>query len=150
LAATLYQNIGTEIQRRDHQVMSGRVRIPTWRVAWLAWLPATRWLFLSLADRCFGRARASFPRQHSVWSVYSGESIMNQAAKYLASLGLSLTLIMATALFAMVGINPKDASYGNLPWLYAAVSAVAAAALGYVAHRLEPSVEMATAPVDEQ
>ena len=67
-------------------------------------------------------------------------------SRYLASLGLSLTLIMATALFALVGMNPKDAAtYGRLPWLYAAGSAALAAIFGYVAMRLEPAAQAATA-----
>lgn len=48
---------------------------------------------------------------------------------YLAVFGLSLTLIMATVLFVLVGINPKRESYEILPWIYSACSAVGAAIL---------------------
>lgn len=40
-------------------------------------------------------------------------------AKYLAYLGLSLTSFMASALFVMVAMNPKDPSYSALPVVYA-------------------------------
>ena len=40
-------------------------------------------------------------------------------AKHNVYLGLSLTSIMAAALFVMVFIHPKDAVYSNLPLLYA-------------------------------
>ncbi len=50
---------------------------------------------------------------------------------YLASIGLSLTLTMATALFILVGVNPKQADYSNLPWIYAAMSAAAAFATNW-------------------
>lgn len=35
---------------------------------------------------------------------------MNREARYIVSLGLSLTFIMATALFLLVGVNPKDSA----------------------------------------
>ncbi len=68
---------------------------------------------------------------------------MHQASRYLASLGLSLTLVMATALFTLVAYNPKDASYGALPLVYAGLSAAAAAVFGYAASRLEPPARAA-------
>lgn len=42
--------------------------------------------------------------------------------------GLSLTSVMAVVLFFLVLVNPKDASYGSTPLVYAAGSAVAAVA----------------------
>lgn len=39
--------------------------------------------------------------------------------KHVVYLGLSLTSIMAAALFVMVFINPKDAAYSYLPLFYA-------------------------------
>lgn len=42
--------------------------------------------------------------------------------------GLSLTSIMAVVLFVLVAINPKDASYGSTPLIYAAGCAVSALA----------------------
>jgi hypothetical protein len=40
--------------------------------------------------------------------------------------GLSLTCVTATALFIMVAVNPKDATYGSTPLFYAGGSAVLA------------------------
>ncbi|MGL4550076.1 MAG: hypothetical protein ACRC33_02720 [Gemmataceae bacterium] len=56
----------------------------------------------------------------------------------LATFALSLTAVMATALFVMVGFNPKAESYGSLPWYYAAGCAVASALLYGVSRRLRP------------
>lgn len=38
--------------------------------------------------------------------------------------GLSLTGVTATALFVLVALNPKDATYGSTPLAYAAASAL--------------------------
>lgn len=54
----------------------------------------------------------------------------------LATFALSLTAVMATALFVLVGFNPKAESYGNLPWFYAAGCAVASALLYGVSQQL--------------
>ena len=62
---------------------------------------------------------------------------MTTLPRYLACWGLALTLVMATVLFILVGVNPKDAVYGRLPWLYAALTAASAAVFGYLASRLE-------------
>ena len=66
---------------------------------------------------------------------------MNREARYIVSLGLSLTLIMATALFVLVGVNPKDSSYQALPWLYAAISALTAVVCGTLAKRFQAELE---------
>lgn len=42
--------------------------------------------------------------------------------------GLSLTSIMAVVLFVLVAINPKEAVYGSMPFVYAAGSAISALA----------------------
>jgi len=51
---------------------------------------------------------------------------------------LSLVLIMATALFVTVGINPKQQDYGKLPWVYAIVCVVGSAACRMISNRLDP------------
>jgi hypothetical protein len=50
--------------------------------------------------------------------------------------GLSLTCITAAALFVLVMINPKDASYGQTPLLYAGVAAVLAVAFNRASARM--------------
>ena len=42
--------------------------------------------------------------------------------------GLSLTSVTSVVLFLLVAINPKDASYGSTPLVYAAGSAIVALA----------------------
>jgi hypothetical protein len=77
---------------------------------------------------------------------FSGESLMNREARYIVSLGLSLTMIMATALFVLVGVNPKDSSYQALPWIYAAVSALTAVVCGTLAKRFQEELEAQVQP----
>ena len=48
---------------------------------------------------------------------------------YLAIFGLSMTLVMATVLFALMGLNPKREAYELLPWMYSVASAIGAATL---------------------
>ena len=43
--------------------------------------------------------------------------------------GLSLTCVTSSALFVLVALNPKDATYGTTPLIYAGGSAVLAFAL---------------------
>lgn len=62
-------------------------------------------------------------------------------AKQVAFLGLSLTSIMATALFFLVYINPKGEDYTYLPLVYAGASAAAAVLF----HRLSARYDKPTA-----
>ncbi|MFM1903841.1 MAG: hypothetical protein RLZZ440_1741 [Planctomycetota bacterium] len=68
---------------------------------------------------------------------------MKSDAWRLALTGLSLTSVMAAALFVMVALNPKDASYGSTPLVYAALSAALAVvfnrAAAWVSPRNDPS-----------
>lgn len=47
--------------------------------------------------------------------------------------GLSLTCVTSTTLFVLVAINPKDATYGSTPLLYAGGSAALAVAFNRAA-----------------
>lgn len=58
-------------------------------------------------------------------------------AKHVVYLGLSLTAIMAAALFVMVFMNPKDAVYSNLPLVYSAASMVGAILFNRMAARCD-------------
>ena len=53
--------------------------------------------------------------------------------------GLSLTALMAAAIFVLVYLNPKDASFGSLPLVYAAFSLFFAVALHRLSVRSERS-----------
>ncbi len=50
----------------------------------------------------------------------------------------SLVLIMATALFVSVGFNPRDESYGKLPWAYALVCLFGSAVCRMISYRFDP------------
>ena len=50
--------------------------------------------------------------------------------------GLALVLVMATALFALVAMNPKHEEYGTTPWVYAAASLALGAASWLASNRL--------------
>ncbi len=51
--------------------------------------------------------------------------------------GLALVLVMSTVLFVVMGLNPKNEDYGNMPWLYAGLSAAGAVALWWASNRLD-------------
>ena len=58
-------------------------------------------------------------------------------SKHAVYLGLSLTSIMAAALFVMVFINPIDASYSYLPLLYSGGSLICGILFNRMAARCE-------------
>ena len=63
---------------------------------------------------------------------------MKKEARYIATLGISLSAILAAALFVMVAFNPKDAvTYSYLPWIYAVGCAIAALISQWLLHRME-------------
>jgi len=129
LAAKLYREIGCEILRRDARVMDGRIAVPRRRLAYLACnalfiyaANAVTYLLSSPADDATGskfRMSSIFTGNKEQMMVLR-EQKMNDA-RYLAYLGVSLTSFMASALFVMVSVNPKESSYAELPIIYAAV-----------------------------
>ena len=70
---------------------------------------------------------------------------MKNETLYLFYLGISLTLVMATTLFVLVGINPKETAYESLPWVYSGVCAVLAMVTGLMARRHNGLLELETA-----
>ncbi len=58
--------------------------------------------------------------------------ITTREAWHVVTFGLTLVLIVATVLFVLVGLNPKQESYGHLPWVYAGLSIIGAAILWQV------------------
>ena len=77
--------------------------------------------------------------------------MMNKDAAYLATLGVSLTAMMATAMFVLVAINPKDAAtYSNLPWIYATVSAVIACGTQWALYRMGQTMSLQAVPVSRE
>ncbi len=68
---------------------------------------------------------------------------MNKEAFYLATLGVSLTAIMATAMFLLVAYNPKDAAtYNNLPWIYAVASATVGCLTQATLYRMDRAMRL--------
>ena len=67
--------------------------------------------------------------------TFNPEQAMNHESRYLLFTGISLTLVMATTLFALMGINPKLSSYEYLPWVYSASCASLAVITGWIARR---------------
>lgn len=163
LAAKLYREIGREILRQEGRVMDGRTAVPRARIIWVGGSALLRSLFDYLAgvkhvvakhsQTMSGRSAHQYSRPsialRDLWfgisSIFTNdkglqtmtgtkEQKMNDA-KYLAYLGVSLTAFMASALFVMVSINPKDASYAALPILYAIISVGVGVATNFLARR---------------
>lgn len=72
---------------------------------------------------------------------------MKNETLYLFYLGISLTLVMATTLFLLVGLNPKATTYESLPWIYSGTCAVLAAATGLIARRYNTLHDLEAAKV---
>ena len=142
LAAKIYQEIGNQIRRHDFQVMNQRIYVPSWQKLFVA----AKCLLEETKFRILGFCHSSFaPRKR--WRLQTtffsrGDYQMKNETRYLFYLGLSLTLIMATTLFTLVGINPKDASYQSLPWVYAVGCGVLAAITGLMARRCNQFFEL--------
>jgi len=135
LAASVYREIGIEIRRRDFAVMNGRTVVPRGRKV-LLFVRCVASEFSFRLRRFIGRCGARVQRNRNNKTICLEQNIfMNNDALYLFYLGLSMTLIMATTLFVLVGVNPKDSSYEALPWVYALISAILATVTGWVARR---------------
>ncbi len=147
LAGKVYREIGGEIRRREMAVMSGRVFVPLPRKLWL--------IGHSLVEELSFRTR----RLASQAANLLGQSILFQNPfkerhrsmkndnLYLFYLGLSLTLVMATTMFLLVGINPKQSAYESLPWVYSGVCIVLATVTGWMARRYNGLLHLETTSV---
>jgi phytoene synthase len=135
IASALYREIGQEIRRRDCDVLGGRTVVPRLRFAWTAITAACS----SLTHLWPTSDRSSNSTSFVSNLVSSTEIAMNAStsdspsnstssasARGNAYFGLSLTAFMATALFLMMYINPKESMYQSLPLVYAGVSLVIA------------------------
>lgn len=143
-AALLYQEIGSEILRNDYDTVTQRAVVP--------WHRKLRIIASSLVDEILLGTRQTLQSIKSKLArstPFFRKPLMNYEARYIVSLGLSLTLIMATALFLLVGMNPKDSSYEMLPWIYASTSALMATVFGALAKRLEKHLAEEVLPQPE-
>ena len=113
--------------------MDGRIAVPRLRLVYVACSA----LLISLVDfaRNTGFGMSSlFTSYKEIPIMLSKEQKMSDA-KYLAYLGVSLTSFMASALFVMVSLHPKDPSYAALPIIYAIVSIGIGIATNSLAHK---------------
>lgn len=134
LALAFYREIGRQIQRNSYVVLHQRTTVTKWRL-WLVGLQACFAWSAEEAQMSMAEIKKSLTHllkeltmnEHRV-SQTSGqptslaETSTPVQAKQLVYLGISLTLIMATALFMMVFVNPKSVEYSVLPLIYAGVS----------------------------
>ena len=133
LAAMVYREIGREILRHDSKVMNGRITISSIRCVWIACLAWTGvFTHAFVLQSYWSKFVKKFFKYPS--TLVFGDSVMKDA-KYLAYLGLSLTSFMASALFVMVAVNPKDPSYSALPIIYAVGCVVIGIATNLLARR---------------
>lgn len=132
VALEAYREIGREIERNRCAVMHGRTVIRKGRLAWVAARALASSMKPSFSRMLPESIRSTFfPLQEiamteSTDSPSSLRACTSNQAKQVAFLGLSLTSIMATALFFLVYINPKESDYSYLPLIYAGASSVAA------------------------
>lgn len=144
IALSLYREIGRQIVRSDHQVLQGRTIISKPR---LAGVLATT-LITSFADQCKIALNPLFSvTQERTMNDTNRSQVSTVAqAKHAVYLGLSLTSIMAAALFMMVFVNPKDASYSYLPLVYAGGSLLS----GLLFNRLAARCETGQTPTTQE
>ncbi len=132
VALEVYREIGREIKRNGCSVMHGRTVISKRRLAWVstrALLSAMNTNFVMTLRSVTNRNLYPFQELTMTESSDSPNSFLpctSNQAKQVAFLGLSLTSIMATVLFLLVYVNPKEDVYTYLPLIYSGVSAAAA------------------------
>lgn len=143
LAMALYREIGRQIQRNDCRVLHGRTVVGKLRLVWIVVATLIKWLAAELRQ---GSTRYAISISKHFQEYFMSDSNPVPAnrsmstvgqAKHAVYLGLSLTSIMAAALFVMVFINPKDASYSYLPLAYSAGSLLCGIVFNRLAARCE-------------
>ncbi|MEL6105254.1 MAG: phytoene/squalene synthase family protein [Planctomycetota bacterium] len=135
IAAAVYRTIGVEIRRRNYQVLRGRTVTPKLRFAAVAIAAWSDGLRTDLVRRFTPETTSttSISCRSKQWRIEMND------AKYLMYLGLSLTSFMASALFLLVMLNPKDESYAAWPMTYAAVCLGVGGITNWLAKRSEVS-----------
>lgn len=139
LAAKLYREIGREILRQETRVMDGRIAVPRLRLVYVTFST----LITSLNDfaRKSGFGMSLFFTNYKEIPIMLSKEQKMSDAKYLAYLGVSLTSFMASALFVMVSLHPKDPSYAALPIIYAIVSIGIGIGTNSLAHKAALQVQ---------
>jgi phytoene synthase len=151
VALEVYREIGREIQRKGCFVMGGRTVISKGRLTWVAaraFLSSIKTNLTMTLRGVMDRTLFSFKEFSMSESSDSNPAVRSctaNQAKQIAYLGLSLTAIMATALFFLVYINPKEEGYSYLPLVYAGASAIAAVLFNRLSARYDrPSAPQAS------
>lgn len=131
VALEVYREIGRQIRRNGYRVMTGRTVLSKPRligVASRAVLFDMLCIVSLVARRLLHTGLFSLKEPNMTNTPNPSDphpiSTPNQA-KQVALVGLSLTSIMATALFVMVYFNPKSQEYSYLPLIYAVGSLLA-------------------------
>lgn len=131
VALEVYREIGRQIRRNGYRVMTGRTVLSKPRligVASRAVLFDMLCIVSLVARRLLHPGLFSLKEPNMTNNPNPSDphpiSTPNQA-KQVALVGLSLTSIMATALFVMVYFNPKSLEYSYLPLIYAVGSLLA-------------------------
>jgi phytoene synthase len=143
VAREVYSRIGAEVRRRECRPSAGRAVTSTTTklrvvasAAWQTWPerdPASP-LHPPSAVYSF----RPLPTESAVPFTSSGATMNNgwRNSMYNVTFGLALVLLTATVLFLLVGINPKNAEYSFLPWLYSGLSAVGGVVFWLISGRL--------------
>jgi phytoene synthase len=137
MAAALYREIGREIARHGYEVLSGRTVIRKSRLMWV--LAVTSVTSIANDFKLALSSITQVKKEHSMTKTEMDQVSTVAQAKHVVYLGLSLTAIMAAALFVMVFMNPKDDSYSYLPLVYSGASLFAAIVFNRLAARIEIS-----------
>ncbi|MEM6979976.1 MAG: phytoene/squalene synthase family protein [Planctomycetota bacterium] len=146
LALVFYREIHRESVRRDLPVLRERVIVPRWRLVWIA-LPVVLlnrvsfWPGHRTDDSWREQFNAATGNVSFPFEVEPKMSKRNIAqSKHAVYLGLSLTAIMATVLFVLVYVNPKQDAYGSAPLIYAGISGVIALMTNRLAAKQENAI----------
>lgn len=135
VAADVYREIGQVIREADFRVRERRHGVSTSRKLRIV----GQGFWAGIHDRMVSTKDVSS-------SLITGVAEMKPETLYLAVFGLSLTGVMATAMFALVGLNPKADTYDYLPWIYSGGSACAALILGWWSRRLAKQLPTEATP----
>jgi len=140
MALHVYREIGREIVRQDYPMLQRRVvvgRVRLLRAVVASWFDSLRFPSPILTG--------VFPMSPSESRADATKRSRIAQARSAVCLGLSLTAIMASVLFLLVYVNPKEDSYGSLPLIYSGVSIIAAAVLHQFSVRFDRKGAMPTA-----
>jgi 15-cis-phytoene synthase len=157
VAMYVYREIGRQIQRNQFEVLHQRTVLSKPRLLVTALLA----MVASVKDDVqisTKRALSSvtfYTKEIKMYDPVNSQSLSKictpTQAKQTVYLGLSLTLIMATALFAMVYVNPKSSEYSYLPLIYAGISLFGGVFFNRLAARCETTADAeAMQPADSK